>query len=275
MISNHALYRGDIGGDHLYIVANAPVNTGDHCHLTVDLDAPAAVLDSRRRGHLDQPSVGDIRTGDDSRWLLSGGALITDHLGRIAIGLRDGNAADPFAFTNIAAGRCDRRLRDHCFEELYSELILCVRRASDGWAQLTLDQTTPDLADLRRRRPAVSTWRPDVGEQPIKLMADASLLEVQDGPSRLTVQWLDQGRIEHQETLSGYVLVDRPNHTVEYRMKVRLDLSPFDDTAIFFAEGTGYALWRTAAQIQALVASEQVFGSTLVTPLLRKLVGLD
>ena len=255
------------------MVASEPVERDRDIAVEIDLDRPAAVVD-KHQGRYAQPyTVRQVREGVEGQgdlWLLSGGVLVRDRSGRIAVGLRDGNAADPFMLTNIGAGRCDRRLAEHCEEEFQSEFILCLH-GPDGWAQVRFGDATPPLAEVRARLPSIRKWKSHVGDPP--LSAEPPLRDDADGleaATNVVVEWTDRGRLVDRESLRGYALVDGRNHTIEFRLPVRLALSPEDDdrAEVFFAEGTGYALWMRPEAIRELEARQTALGLTLVTPLL-------
>ena len=132
---NRAPHESD---DDIFVVTQSPNVSGNTVTVRVNLDEPAAALDSRSKRYPGNPTVSKIAAGSGKRWLLSGGALITDHNKRIAIGLRDGNARDKFLLTNIGAGRCDRKLDEHCWEEVTSEFLLCVKDKRNIWRQASL-----------------------------------------------------------------------------------------------------------------------------------------
>lgn len=171
----------------MYVVMDEPREEGSGIVVTVDLERDAAVIDKHRANYPRQPySVGDIRSGKDDLWLLSGGTLITDHQGRIAIGLRDGNATNPFAFTNIGAGRCDRSLQEHCMEEFHSELIVCVEDP-EGWVQMKFHESAPDLSSVRQRRPAIGKWKAHIGQPAPIVMPMPPLRKGVGGTTTVTV----------------------------------------------------------------------------------------
>ncbi len=260
--------------DRLYVVTEPPLRQGGVTVVRVPLAAPAAVLDSHCPTCPQQPAVSSVRAGDGSRWLLSGGTLITDQDGRIAVGLRDGNAADPFVLTNIGAGRCDQKLEDHCLEEAETELILCVKQRG-FWQQVDFGPHTPPLHTLNKpavqnaiaailgsMHPSTATVRPP----PMRRIPLPTQLT-----GRIRVEWYDRSGCLEQETLAGYVFLDHRNHTTEFRLALQLDLSSYDEVRIFFGEGTGYGEWLSLDQIGALAAAEKVARRNLITPFLRAL----
>lgn len=265
-VLNRDLYERQCGGDQLYVVADSHKRLGNHFIVRINLDGEAAVIDKHADTYPDNHKVSEIRKGKAGLWLLSGGTIITDQNGRIAVGLRDGNAADPFVFTNIGAGRCDRKLTDHCREEFESEFILCVqRKPNEDWFQIRFGPATPELSIIRQRIPAVAKWKPEVA--PHQLI-DAGCLAVMGGRDKITIEWYDERGIQEVENLSGYVLEDTSNHTVEFRLPVEIDLSAYYAEQIFFAEGTGYALWKSRKQIHKLTGLARKWDTRLVTPLL-------
>jgi hypothetical protein len=268
-VLNRDLYERQCGGDQLYVVAGSPKRVGNHFTVRINLDGEAAVIDKHAGKHPDNHKVSELRKGKAGLWLLSGGTIITDQNGRIAVGLRDGNAADPFVFTNIGAGRCDRKLTDHCREEFESEFILCVQLKPNGdWFQIRFGPATPEFSLIREGIPAIAKWKPEVA--PHQLM-DPGSLAVMGGPGgrdKITIEWYDERSVQEVENLDGYVLEDTSNHTVEFRLPIKIDLSPYYAEQIFFAEGTGYALWKTRMQIHKLAGGAKKWGTRQVTPLL-------
>lgn len=272
-VKNRDLYRQHNGRDHLYVVTNEPQQDGKRMVVSVDMGKDAAVIDKHRADYPHQPySVGDIRGGKDGLWLLSGGTLITNHQGQIAIGLRDGNAADPFTFTNIGAGRCDRKLQDHCMEEFHSEFILCVKDPSGNWVQMKFDESAPDLSEIRAKSPAIAKWEVHIGQPRDLARPQPALKSGLPGMTTLAVEWKEGSQIQDREVLEGYTFLDQQNHTLEFRLPIELDLSTHGDVATFYAEGTGYAVWKTPRQIRDLARLQQTFGTILVTPLLAGIV---
>jgi len=273
VVCNDDLLQGQAGNDDLFVVTREPNQdaNGDWV-VEVHLDDEAAVND-KRAGQYDQPyAIGDVRGGRvEGRWLLSGGTIIRDHDGRIAVGLRDGNAADPFHFTNIGAGRCDRKLEDHCLEEMVSEFIMCIKEGSDRWSQVLLNapERPPLLHEIRANRQSIKRWKtrgiPDAG------ILDISRTRVEKHtsdsvPNTLIVNWIREDKTVLKERLSGYVVKDAKNRTLEFRLVIAYDLSAYDssDVEIFFAEGTGYAEWLTEDDLRLLAKLD------MVTPFLRE-----
>lgn len=269
------LNRRTHGGDQLFVVASRPQPTSGGYTISIAGNRPAAVL-QRHAEHYNQPyTVEQIRQGlDENHWLLSGGVLVTDHLGRTAIGLRDGNGPDPFVFTNIGAGRCDGEFIPHCLRELAEELILCLRKKG-RWIQVSFSPETPSppLVLLREKRPDIGSWNREVipTNPPEPLESTGVTIKTLHRPkntSHLRVEWTDTGRVApYREDLYGYLYLDRRNHTLEFRLPRTLDLGGYrpEDTAIFFAEGTGYAKWSSKQELKKLVAAK------MTTPMLRYL----
>lgn len=261
--TNDDLYTGVLQNDELFVVTGEPQIHGDSVVVDIELELPAVVFD-RHAQKYDQPyTVSDIRAGrtleGKSLWLLSGGTLIRDEQGRFAIGLRDGNAADPFTYTNIGAGRCNSVFEDHCLEEMSSEFVLCVKDAGE-WNQVRLldSEKPPLLSQLREQRQSIARWM--IQKVPAAGLVDYRLTNVKQvsgshaGMQTLTVRWLRSGQVERSETLHGFMLIDARNHTVEFRLGYDLDLSAYgpEETQIFFAEGTGYAEWMSEDRLRQL-----------------------
>jgi len=89
-----------------------------------------------------------------------------------------------------------------------------------------------------------------------------------DSRSRSSRSAPQNGKAAEQETPTGYVLPDDKNHTLEFRLVVTLELTPYEpnEVAIFFAEGTGYAAWKSEAHLRELSRLD------MVTPLLKHVV---
>lgn len=264
--------------DHIFVVTGPPNISGNIVTVRVDYDAHAAVHDPYLSRYPDNPTVSQITGGSGTSWLLSGGALITDQHGKIAVGLRDGNARDPFMFTNIGAGRCDRKLKDHCDEEVATEFLLCVKDNSGIWRQAAIGPPKQQLLLCNFNKPAV-------GKRVGKILPSIfksggmvrSIPQKNTGPqtnlpTEIAVEWFDPTTQKIiPENLYGYVLVDYENKTTEFRFALQLGLDAFPETAIFFGEGTGYAEWLSLAQICALARAETVADRDFLTPFLRVL----
>ena len=256
--------------DDLYVVTQAPEWTNTSVTITIDLDKKAAVLDTNQKRYPTQTyTVSDVRAGQSGGWLLSGGSVIFDEVGRIAVGLRNGNAADPFAYTNIAAGRCDRKFKDHCYQELASEFILCVKREKLGWQQANFGEGTVTLAKIREELQPIAQWKTYVSPAPLECKGARPPMRTDlPGVINVTVYWKDKRATLCEENLQGFALVDGQNHTVEFRLPVEIDLSSYDDSEIFYGEGTGYATWMFPTQIRELCGQVRHDGSCVVTPFL-------
>jgi len=261
--------------DELYVVTEAPAafitSQGTRTTMVrVNLDAKAAVLDSRADFYPGQPTVAQIRNGEEKGWLLSGGTLITDHRNYIAVGLRDGNAADRFMYTNIAAGRCDQRLQEHCYEERDSEFILCVKEGG-AWHQVIFGQHTMPLHRLIKPDvdASVAPILQNLGEVAPPSVTNKPLASALAG--NIAVEWYDAKGISLTENLSGYVFVDSAVHTTEFRLALQYDLSSFEDIRIFFGEGTGYAEWQSLDQIRFQSRAGDNANRELITTFLRHL----
>jgi len=249
------------------------MESNDSLLIQIRPETPAAVLDEKKSEYSQPYTISQIRDGTaPDAWLLSGGTIIRDHRERIAVGQRDGNGADPFAFTNIGAGRCDQRLLNHCLEELCSELVLCVREKGI-WHQVDLGPTTPDLVNLRKKIPTIANWKsfvktPNFG---LGVLTDPPFpcpMLGEKGAINITIDYCSR----QPETLEGYVWLDSTNRTVEFRLPVLIDLSKYkeEDVEIFFAEGTGYACWKSYQQLKKLVELEQFWLELLTTPFIGK-----
>ncbi|OGU59060.1 MAG: hypothetical protein A2V66_15235 [Ignavibacteria bacterium RBG_13_36_8] len=260
--------------DNLFVITEQPLLQSNIVSVRIDMNEKVAVLDKYASIYPSQPKVSDIRSNKGSQWLLSGGTLITDRQNRIAIGLRDGNAADPFTFTNIGAGRCDQKLEDHCYEELSSEFILCVQDEKEIWHQIDFGPHTKLLYNLNKEciknktKPIVKSIynfggispRPEINHKTI-----SSKL-----PNQIKIEWYD-GNDVIEESLTGYVFIDNNHNTTEFRLAINIDLSFYTNTAIFFGEGTGYAEWMKLNQINNLITAQKISGREFITPFLREL----
>jgi hypothetical protein len=273
VITNYdLLFQPSVRTDFHYVVTRAPVENEDGILLQVDLqNQEAAALND----HVPEQTlfVSDIRSGNvKDRWLLSGGTLITDCADprRIALGIRDANAADPFTYTNIGAGRCDQKLFDHCMQEFETEFILGIRN-ENAWQQVMWSAKTPSWESLAN---------PDIQVKLQKILSSDVLKEnCQDKKvhphialynshalfRKVTILWDD-----YEETIHGYVWLDAAHQTMEFRLAVQLDLSCCQDSVIFFGEVTGYAIWKTEAQIKTLARVEEEWGTLLLTPFMKQ-----
>ena len=274
MVTNFDLLQGMAGNDDLFVVTKeAKQDLHGNWVVEVHVDDGAAVNDKRAAQYNQPYAISEVRGGKArGLWLLSGGTVIRDHNERIAVGLRDGNAADPFQFTNIGAGRCDRKLEDHCFEEMVSEFIVCIKNRHGRWAQVLLNapERPPLLHEIRANRQTIERWKTrEIPEAGIVDISKTRLVRTKDAraPNTLIVKWISPGKTISEETLTGYVVKDRPNRTLEFRLAVVYDLERYNpsDVEIFFAEGTGYAKWLTKDELGKLVQLD------MVTPFLRSL----
>ncbi|MCI0422505.1 MAG: hypothetical protein L0312_25350 [Acidobacteria bacterium] len=234
------------------------------------------MLERNRNGYEAQLTVEEIRAGCiEDCWLLSGGVALFDQDDRLAIGLRDGNAADPFAYSNIGAGRCDQRLEDHCNEELASELVLFVKTVREGeWRRVGFenDPTPFSIQAFADSHPGIrksSLFREVCASYRGGTVQDCRPTEYPNraGVQHLTVRWEGDDSILTEE-LDGYIFVDSSNKTLEFRRCLRIDLSAYREIATYYTEGPGLALWKTVAEIGALVHAQNAWSSRLVTPLL-------
>lgn len=273
--TNEDLLNGRVQNDAVFVVTHEPREAGHSVVVDIGLTDSAVVLD-KHASEYDQPyTIGDIRKGRGKAkgrnlWLLSGGTMIRDHRGRIAVALRDGNAADPFRFTNIGAGRCNDRFEAHCLEEMVSEFVLCVRQKNAGWVQVQLQPPAipPLLSQIREQRQTIARWR--ITEVPVAGLLDwrrtsvRRIRRVRRGTKSLQVRWLMEGELMESENLQGYVVTDVRNHTTEFRLCYDLDLHAYrpGDVEIFSAEGTGYAKWVTRGYLRSMRKLH------MVTPLL-------
>ena len=274
-VTNKDLFEQLVDGlDDLYVVAQTPKCTKDGIEIRIDLDGEVAVIDKHKeRFPFQNATVSAIRTGKHGGWLLSGGAIIFDQTGRIAVGMRDGNAADPFAYTNIAAGRCDQKFIKHCYEELASEFVLCISTDNCHWQQINFGKATVSLDKIRKAQPAIAKWKKYVKSP--KLKSDVSIPLVRtglQGMSTIKVCWEERNGCRCNEKLKGFLLVDKKNYTVEFRLPVEVDLSGYKASEIFFAEGAGYATWLFPEQIHQIGRQVRNDGSCVVTPFLTWLV---
>lgn len=261
--------------DELYVVTEEPTAsiTAQGTRTTtvrVNLDATAAVLDSRADFYPGQPTVAQIRNGEEKGWLLSGGTLIADHRNYIAVGLRDGNAADRFMYTNIGAGRCDQRLREHCYEERDSEFILCIKEGG-AWHQVIFGPHTMPLHRLNKPGvdAVVASILPNLGDVAPPPSANKPLASALAGD--IVVEWYDAKGISLTENLSGYLFVDSAVNTTEFRLALQYDFSANEEVRIFFGEGTGYAEWQSLEQIRLQAKAGTIADRELITAYLRHL----
>jgi len=275
--TNQHLYEAKLPIDHLVVVSGEPKPTRTEYVVQIDLAMPAAVHTKYAEDY-DQPyTVDDVRENagqakGKNLWLLSGGTIVRDQRGRFAIGLRDGNAADAFKFTNIGAGRCDQKLEIHCYEELVSELVLCVKEDGE-WVQVQFlpPKLPPLLREVRSTLKTIERWKTGRGElstaglMPLSATRIKTIRSPKRGMKNLQVKWTKDGKLVDVERLHGYLFPDIENHTLEFRLPFALDLSVYkrDEVELFFAEGTGYAAWKSKAELRKLDAL------SMVTPLLR------
>ena len=271
LIKNRDLFNNAVKGlDDLYVVTRVPQSANGEVAIAIDLNEDAVVLDECKENYpLQNQTVSDIRSGNDGRWLLSGGALIFDQSGRIAVGMRDGNAADPFAYTNIAAGRCDRKFQEHCYEELASEFVLCVKRNNTDWEQINFGESTPPLERVRQAIPTICKWKAYVKhtilhDEVLRLTTPVNL----EGLTTVSIHWQENGVCQFEERIKGFTLLDSQNHTVEFRLPIVVDLSKYSGAEIFYGEGTGHATWIFPAQILDVLDKIQIDGGRKVTPFL-------
>jgi hypothetical protein len=276
VISNYELFfnpsrRTDLN----YIVTNPPLTGEDGIIIKVDLKGQqSALLD----GYSDEPtiSVSDIRSGKiKDAWLLSGGTLIMDcgEPRKIAIGVRDANTADPFTYTNIGAGRCDQKLFDHCMDEFETEFILGLK-VGNTWHQVMWGPQTPPFDLLKKPDIQMKIWKilktkgkVKSESQTIQMKPHILLYDHHELFQKVTILWDD-----FEEIIHGYVWLDFTHHTTEFRLPVCIDLCSYQDSMIFFGEGTGYALWKTIDQVRALAAMEKNWGTALLTPFLKRFI---
>ena len=232
-----------------FVVVQPPITHDNQITVQINLNERAAILEIYKNEFPAQHTVEDIRSGKiDGAWLLSGGTLIKNQDDLVAIGIRDGNAADPFAFSNIGAGRCDQKLKDHCCEEMATEFILCILK-NNIWHQADLGKDTRKIENLQIpsiRKKIASIIDPPA---PLKFQfggIDIRHQEFQDNTTRnIIVKWGNQVT----ENLNGYVWIDAQNHTVEFRLALKFDLSSYDKVEIFYGEGFGgYANWKSGKQ---------------------------
>jgi len=272
LITNGTLLKNQGWDDKLYVVCHKPSHGAKGTEITISLAQTASVLERHKEGYVDQLIVEDIRAGTEDYWLLSGGVALFDQDDRLAIGLRDGNAADPFAYSNIGAGRCDQRLEDHCNEELASELVLFVKSDhEDAWHLVRFDNAQPQLsiqafADTHPGIRKSSPFRDLSASYRGALLDCRPIAYKRRGVEHLIVRW--EGDEPLTEELDGYILIDSSNRTLEFRHCLQIDLRAYKEIATYYTEGPGVALWKTVTEIGALVHAQQAWGGRLVTPLL-------
>jgi len=252
--------------DHIFIVTSSPIQTNNGYSIQINFEQAATVLHKYAPRYNQPYTVEEIRQGItySDCWLLSGGVFITDHRKRLAIGLRDGNGPDPFMFTNIGSGRCDGDLTTLCFRELAEELILCIRE-KNRWFQVCLlpNYPSPSLKMLRQMNHNITFWRNDVitTETLKPLKETKGIIQAshhKKNISTLLINWINKkGTTQYVEELQGYIYIDQQHNTVEFRLTRTLNLDAYrdEDTAIFFAEGTGYAKWSTVEELHQLATT--------------------
>lgn len=215
--------------DDLFVVTEKPLvmsapGVTKTTTVRINLDSNAAVLDNRIGFYPGQPTIGQIRKGKEKGWLLSGGALIADNKNNIAVGLRDGNAADCFMYTNIGAGRCDQRLQEHCYEERDTEFILCVKERGI-WHQVIFGPHTTPLHRLNK--PDVNTiLSPILPKLGAVAPPPVTNIPIATGlTGNIVVEWYDATGVRITENLSGYVFVDSAVNTTEFRLAIQYLIS--------------------------------------------------
>lgn len=285
--------------DKLFIVSREPVylKDKDAYEIVIHENDPAAVLDSLYSRYPEQPTVENIRRQGSTEnvrwrdewedlWLLSGGTLIFNEQGQIALGQHDEKSTNPFLWTNIGAGLCDQELQAHCMEELESEFILfvfvqeyedqdpvskrvCFRTQEEleilepkplGPQKLyTLDEKPFDkfikdeLDRIHRvNNPILQEYiHLESSTKPVRdkklSMLRKNLEVILKGPSGW--EW----DITKKGPYDGYTWKDEDNHTVEFRLHLQFDLTAFAKHEIFFGEGTGNAMWKSLHEIDNLV----------------------
>jgi hypothetical protein len=258
--------------DDLFVVTEKPVlisapGVTKTTMVRVNLDSNAAVLDNRLDIYRGQPTIDQIRKGETKGWLLSGGTLITDNKNNIAVGLRDGNAADRFMYTNIGAGRCDQSLQEHCYEERDTEFILCVKERGI-WHQVIFGPHTTSVHKLNK--PDVNTiLSPLLTKLGAVAPTPVANIPIATGlTGNIVVEWYDATGVRKTENLSGYVFVDTAVNTTEFRLAIQYDLSGYDEVQIFFGEGTGYAEWQSLGQIRLLAKAGGIARRGFITSFL-------
>jgi len=264
--------------DHLYVVTVPPNTRRKITTVQINFAVAAAVVDKCQNLYTQPYTVSEIQRGTGQHWLLSGGCLVTNQDKLVAVGVRDGNAADPFAITNLAAGRCDQRLEEHCKEEMASEFILCVQPRANNparrrpWRQVKFSQATTPLCSLNkaavwtRTDPIVQDIFKSGGMSRKPPMTEATLRSPLKGT--IVVEWRDGNRVIQCEKLKGYLWRDNRNKTIEFRRGVKINLSAYADSRIFFGEGTGYAEWIAVRDIRRLAKFRRFGGRNVITPFL-------
>lgn len=266
--------------DHLFVVTGMPTKANRKVTVPIKLDEEAAVFTPEAGRYCQGTTIDDVREGVKGKWLLSGGTLVANSRKQIAVGLRDGNAPDPFVWTNIAAGRCDQKLEDHCQEEFETEFLCCVKKGKI-WHQVSFGKHTRLLCELdsptvRRKLTEVVASIYQSGRM---LNHHSAVTLTYDRPlatpltQTIEVQWITNSGAPIIEKLKGYVYMDVKNHTLEFRRAVTLRLKDkaITDIVLFFGEGTGHAEWKSFADLKSL-ATAQKTGPRLVSPFLDALV---
>jgi|GEM_PF-3633259 len=259
-----SLLEGNYQDDNHYITVQILSENEEGIEINVDTTQEAVTHTREVNGK----NIYDIRVGRENCWLISGGILIFNEKRELALGLRDGNSVEGFSFTNIASGRCDRDLIEHCFEELESELLVFGKRGA-RWEFLKIGEQSLQT---------VKCNQDDVKREFDKCVAKCSdegfLTEyLQKEPHKKNIgkiRYFLDGQFQYE--FNCFLFVDKENKTIEYRLFQHYDFSEFEEVKIFFNEGTGYGCFKSLEAIKGLIEVERVWGSSLVVPLVKEVV---
>ncbi|MHB1665976.1 hypothetical protein [Thiomonas sp.] len=205
------------------------------------------------------PTVSDVRRGAPSipprhreLWLLSSGVLLLSRDGKLPLLRRDAGAPTAAGAWTEPAGRCDRSFAATGLNELNEELFLALLGPDPERQRVVAFQARglPDALpgkELQRARVAerlVSAGHPGWDDLARRLKAAETtqwLLPEGSGLDEL-VLFHDGAEIER---LRGASLLDRENHTLEWRLCYRLGL-PADHWLLLDGEDYGReARWWT------------------------------
>ncbi|MCX5774453.1 MAG: hypothetical protein NTX05_07600 [Fusobacteria bacterium] len=233
--------------------------------LEINLDTNKNVVTHDRSGELE--SIMDIRNGSENKWLISGGVLLFNHKLELAVGLRDGNSVEPFSYTNIASGRCDRDLIEHCFEELESEMVLFIKEKA--WKFVKIG--SQELCKLHFKKGDVLKKYKKIMEITTEVVSIDAYKEFSEILIPLEeIAFFRDG--VYQYSFKAFLFIDSENKTIEYRLPMKLNFSKVEEVAIFYNEGTGYGKFKSLRNLQALIDVEKAWGESLVVPMIKELI---
>ena len=220
-------------------------------------------------------TISQLRDGSyPDLWLLSGGLLIfsTDDFS-LAMGERNDRSVDPYCWTNIVSGRCDRYWKAHIADELGEEwLAFGFVKRSKRWYRLTVNLfqlpaiAVPPIAEsFLHQIPSYYKER----SVSIKINQTGDFLSLNTFPfwKRIDIFWPDKS-----ETFSGIVMIDEENHTIEIRQPAVVDLINFSTKKLLYPEGTGRADWFPLRELIYLREKELAMEENHFTPFIRFLL---